>query len=113
MSVALEILFLQTWWVYDRDADLPYSTVYHWFNILEGIAWLAFALLVILRHRRNRRSRLEWLYALAFVAFAWSDFREAWIQQSWLIWFKLGNVTALFWLRKIIIREHYPNSTVY
>ena len=113
MREALENLFLRTWWIYDRDFHLPYSAAYHWFNILEGVAWLVFALLVVMRHWRYRRSQIEWLYAFAFVTFALSDFREAWIQQSWLIWFKIGNIVALYWLRKWIIRDHYPDSKVY
>lgn len=72
-----------------------------------------FAGLVLHRSLKNRRSPLELWYAAAFLTFALSDFREAWVQQSWLIWWKLINLIALFSLRRAVIERFYPSSKVF
>lgn len=91
-----------------------FSKTYHAFNIFEGFAWAVLALLVLHRCARFRRSvRLEVAYACAFLAFALSDFREAWEQSSWLIWLKLFNLIALFWLRHLVMSRFYPQARLY
>ncbi|MBI2824224.1 MAG: hypothetical protein HYX69_06020 [Planctomycetia bacterium] len=108
-----DILFFHTWWTY-RTARFPAQAVpYHWFNLFEGSAWLVFAAMVLVRHLRHRRSRLELAYALAFFMFGLSDFREAWVLESWLIWAKLVNLGILLWLRAIVIRRFYPQSKLF
>ncbi len=113
MQRILEILFATTWWTYDpRDRSL-YSISYHAFNLVEGAIWVTFGLLVLRRFLRHRRSRLELAYVTAFVLFGLTDFREAYSMQSWLLWAKLVNLVALFWLRRIVMRRYYPESKVY
>ncbi len=97
-----------------RRARYPAQAIpYHWFNLFEGTAWLVFAGRVLYRYARHRNGAIELWYALAFALFGLSDYREAWILQSWLIWAKLINLAALIWLRATVIRRYYPNSTLY
>jgi len=106
-------MVFQTWWSYERDAGQWFSTAYHWFNLFEGAAWLIFALLVLRHWRQSRQSARERWYAAAFVTFGLTDFREAWYQQSWLLWVKGVNLLALFRLRRIILRRYYPEARLF
>ena len=112
MQDVLHFLVTRLWWTYDPQGD-PYSQPYHWINLVEGTAWLIFALLVLLRYKKNKHSPLELWYALAFITFGLSDFREAYYLHSWLILFKGANLVALFMLRRIVMRRFYPASKVY
>ncbi len=113
MSRVIEILFATTWWTYDPRGRSLYSIGYHSFNLVEGVAWIVFAVLVLWRFLAHRRSRIELVYAAAFASFGLTDFREAYAMQSWLLWVKLLNLVVLFWLRRIVMRRYYPESTVY
>jgi hypothetical protein len=108
-----EILFLTTWWTYDPSDQSAHSIFVHWFNLFEGTAWLIFAALVFRRHLKFRRNRIEVVYALTFVAFGLTDFREAYFVESWLLWLKLAILFALFCLRRSVMRRFYPESRVY
>ena len=112
MSQIVDILWFRTWWSYRGSNDWP-SIAYHAFNLLEGLAWLVFCGLVLRRRHRQSRTSLELWYAVAFLTFGLSDFREADYQQSWLIWLKAINLVALFWLRHRVITRLYPGSRVY
>src|SRR5262245_35455633 len=107
-----ESLLRRTWWTYDHAAAWP-DQLYRGFNLLEGGAWLLIAGLVLIRYRRNRKSPLELLYALAFVTFGLSDFLEAYELTSALIVFKGANLVVLLLLRRTILRRHYPQSRTY
>lgn len=113
MSELIDILWSRTWWSYARDSALPYSAAYHTFNLLEGAAWIIFCGLVLLRRHRRHKSTLELWYAFAFFTFGLTDFREAYYQQSWLIWLKAINLAALFYLRHRVIKKYYPESKLY
>src|SRR5262245_3700470 len=113
MDRLLEILFTTTWWTYDSRPRSLYSIGYHSFNLFEGAAWIAFGTLVLWRYLRHRRSRVELAYAVAFALFGLTDFREAYSMQSWLIWVKVINLIVLFWLRRTVMRRHYPHAKVY
>jgi hypothetical protein len=106
-----ELLITHTWWQF-KPAD-PLHQAYHWLNLVEGTIWLIFASLVADRFARNRRSWLEIPYAVAFVTFGLSDFREAYRLESWLLLFKGANLVLLLWLRREVIRRCYPTSKVY
>lgn len=109
----LDLLVFRTWWRY-RPGETPLiSTPYHLFNLFEGCAWVVFAGLVLWRRRLGRRSGLELWYALAFLTFGLTDFREAYVLESWLIWVKLINLIALLMLRAEVIRRFYPESKLY
>lgn len=113
MQRLFEIVFTETWWTYDpRDRSL-HSLFYRSFNMLECAAWLVFGLLVLVRFLRQRRSRIELIYAAAFIAFGLTDLREAYSLQSWLLWLKLVNLVVLLWLRGIVMRRFYPESKLY
>ena len=113
MSQLIETLFLRTWWNWNpRDGEW-FSVIYHWFNIVEGVAWIVFAGLVLMRYAKFRNSMLEISYSIAFLAFGATDFREAWEQSSWLIWLKLLNLITLLWLRSVAIRRWYPRAKLY
>lgn len=113
MNQIIDTLFTRIWWQWNPGDGQWFSLIYHWFNILEGIAWLVFAALVFQRYLRHRKSSIELAYSAAFLAFAATDFREAWEQSSWLIWLKLLNLIALLWLRRIVMRRYYPSATLY
>jgi hypothetical protein len=109
----VEFLFLRNWWRY-RPNETPWVSVpYHAFNLLEGAAWVVFAALVFRRYLREGRSRLEVAYALAFLTFGLTDFREAYALDSWLLWLKLVNLAALLWLRSTVIARWYPTCRLY
>ena len=113
MSSMNESIFARTWWTYDSAADDWFTHLYHWFNLLEGCIWLGIAILVMVRFLRHRRTSLEVVYALAFCAFALTDFREAWEQSTWLIGIKLLNLILLFRLRQWTMSKHYPAARIY
>jgi len=85
----------------------------YWFNLAEALAWFVIAGLILLRWRRNRRSREEWIYAGLFVAFGLTDVREAFVLQSWLLWVKAVNLLAILWMRRRILRKYYPEAKTY
>ncbi len=95
---------------YQPSADWPLQLI-HTFNLLEGTLWLIFAGLVVNRWRRHRHSlRWEGTYALAFVAFAASDFREAWLLTTGLLLLKAAILVLLLPLLRIVHRRFYPGS---
>jgi len=108
-----DLLVMRTWWRY-RAGDSPWVFgPYHFFNLFEGAIWLLFAGLVIRRSMAGPRSCLEWGYALAFLCFGLTDFREAYVLESWLIWLKLINLIILMNLRTKVITRYYPQSRLY
>ncbi len=113
MDRIFEILFTETWWCYDPRELSAHSIFTHWFNLFEGVAWCVFAVLVIRRYSRFRRSSIEIAYAGVFLLFGLTDFREAFCVQSWLLWIKLVILIALFFLRRLVMRRFYPESKVY
>jgi len=113
MRQFIETLFTKTWWQWNPSDGQWFSVIYHWFNILEGVSWIVFAALVFQRYLSHRNSSVEIAYSVAFLAFAATDFLEAWEQSSWLIWLKLLNLIALLWLRRIVMQRCYPSATLY
>ncbi len=109
----IDIIFWQTWWRYPSSHATAFDTVYHWFNILEGCAWFVFSFLTLLRFLKNRNSSLELCYSFAFFTFGLSDFCEAYVQASWLIWFKLLNLIALFLLRRTVMSRYYRTAKLF
>ncbi len=113
MASILDILWTRTWWTYGPDTAPPLSHAYHFFNLFEGGVWMVFCGLVLIRRHRGQRSRLELFYALAFFTFGLTDFREAYCQQSWLIWIKGLNLAVLFYLRYLVIKRFHPECKLY
>jgi hypothetical protein len=103
----------RSWWHYSPTTPDGFAKIYHWFNLAEGFAWCLIALLVLLRFIKRRNSRLEVLYALAFVAFGLSDFLESRELATWLILAKGVNLAVLFGLRSYLLRRYYPESKTY
>ncbi|WP_165252343.1 hypothetical protein [Paludisphaera soli] len=101
------------WWTYSPRSATWIEHATHGFNLFEGAAWTVFAALVLARFVRHRRSWVEVPYALAFLTFGLTDFREASALDSWLIALKAVNLVALFGLRRWVIRRCYPESRVY
>jgi hypothetical protein len=108
-----DLLWFHTWWRYPSRTDPWFSLPYHYFNLFEGLCWVFVAALVLHRYLANRHSRLEAWYALAFVSFGLTDFREAFALESWLIWVKLANLILLIALRSVIMKRYYPAATLY
>lgn len=84
-----------------------------WFNLVESAVWLVIAGLVLARWLRHRRSGEELLYAGLFVAFSLTDIREALVLETWLLWIKVINFLAILWLRRRLLRTHYPDWKTY
>ncbi|WP_337176647.1 hypothetical protein [Paludisphaera sp.] len=82
------------WWTYVPRSATWIEHATHGFNLFEGAAWVVFAGLVLTRWARHRRSRVEPVYALAFLTFGLTDFREAYALDSWLIAVKLVNLIS-------------------
>jgi hypothetical protein len=108
-----DLLWFHVWWRYPSRSDPYFSWPYHYFNLFEGLCWFVFAGLVGYRYFSNRQSVLEIWYAIAFVTFGLTDFREAFVLESWLIWIKLANLFVLIALRSIVMRRYYPDKTLY
>jgi hypothetical protein len=108
-----EMLWFKVWWKYPQPGDPWFSIPYHAFNLFEGVCWVVIGALVLRRYIVFRRSSLEILYALAFFCFGLTDFREAYVLASWLVWVKLVNLIVLIRLRAMVIRRWYPESKLY
>jgi hypothetical protein len=109
----LDLLWFHEWWRYSLRSDPWFSWPYHYFNLFEGVCWITLAGLVLRRYLANRYSILEGWYALAFFSFGLTDFREAYVLESWLIWVKLANLIVLIALRWIVMKRYYPGSSLY
>ncbi|MBX7165045.1 MAG: hypothetical protein K1X74_01730 [Pirellulales bacterium] len=105
--------FTQTFWQYRATNPDLFSSVYHWMNLLEGVAWCIFGALVAMRFARNRRSAWEPIYATAFLAFGLSDFLEAYRLRPLLILAKGFILVGLIGLRRQIMARYYPGSRIY
>jgi hypothetical protein len=81
--------------------------------LFEGTVWIALAFLVFYRYLRVGRSPIEIGYALAFITFGLTDYREAYVLESWLIWVKLVNLIVLLKLRARVIQRFYPASKLF
>lgn len=108
-----DVLMFRTWWTH-QSADTPWvEAPYHAFNLFEGSVWIVLSILVFRRFLIHRHSTVEVGYALAFFTFGLTDFREAYVLQSWLIWIKLVNLLILLYLRALVIKRYYPESQLY
>jgi hypothetical protein len=110
---AVDLLWFHRWWQYPQPGDPWFSIPYHVFNLFEGACWVVIAVLVARRHRMSRRSPWEVVYALAFLTFGLTDFREAYALESWLVWVKLVNLVVLVRLRNLAVRRWYPRSKLF
>ncbi len=105
-------LLSKTWWT-DRAGDGWFTHLYSWSNVIEGCIWALFAVLVLRRYFKHRRSPIELLYALAFLTFGLTDFEESYSLTSWLVIAKGINRMALLWLRRYVLRHFYPQQKTY
>lgn len=110
---AADLLWFRVWWEYPRPHDSWVSVAYHGFNLFEGACWVVFGILVVRRYLVSGRSALEILYALTFLSFGGTDFREAYVLQAWLIWVKLVNLIGLLMLRRLSMKYWHPESRLY
>jgi hypothetical protein len=113
LSRLTELLWFKVWWRYPQPTDPWFSIPYHIFNLFEGACWACFAGLVLRRYLKFRHSKIEFVYSLAFFTFGLTDFREAYVLESWLVWVKLVNLIALIVLRSVVIRRYYPDSKLF
>ena len=108
-----DLLWFRVWWKHPHPIDPWFSIPYHVFSLFEGTCWVVLGALVLRRYLACHRSNLEIVYALAFVSFGLTDFREAYVLQSWLVWVKLVNLAGLVRLRAMAIKRWYPGSKLY
>ncbi|WP_165226911.1 hypothetical protein [Aquisphaera insulae] len=109
----VDLLWYRTWYAYSAGNPPWIEIPYHVFNLFEGAAWCLFAALVLRRYLIHRRSWLELAYALAFLTFGMTDFREAYSLQTWLLWIKGLNLAILLGLRAHILGRYYPGEKLY
>ena len=87
-----------------------WEVFYFSFNALEAVCWGVFALLVLLRWKKHRHSRLELFYALLFLLFGISDVIEIFVYPIWLLLAKGLVLFGLWWCRKTLIARFYSGS---
>ena len=109
----IDLLFQHTWWRWAPGDRTWHSVTVHSFNLVEGVVWCVFSVLVFSRHLRFRRSYGEFLYGIAFLSFGVTDFIEANTLASWLIWLKVMNLLALWKLRAHSRTHWYPGNRMY
>ncbi len=109
----VDLLLLRRWWQYHPKTSSWVEFVYHNFNLFEGVVWFLMAGLVARRYQAHRHSWVEGIYALTFLTFGLTDFREAVALDSWLIWLKLVNLIMLMKIRAWVIRKYYPTSRLF
>ena len=105
-------LLTNTWWTY-RAGDGWFGLLYSWFNVVEGCLWILLAGLVLRRYLKHRRSKLELLYAVSFLTFGLTDFRESYSLTTVLVIAKGINLVILLWLRRYVLRHFYPQQKTY
>ena len=83
------------------------------FNLVEALFWAAVAVCVVVRYVKRPVSRLEPLYALAFVCFAVSDLveSEAWWHVTWFVVWKVANFVLLLVLALHIERRRQRSKS--
>lgn len=106
---AWEFMFVELW-RYSEMEPTPYQPIYHWMNAVEALIWLGFAVAVLYRNRRHRKSSLELFYAGLFFLFALTDAREMFVVQPWLILFKGVVLVGILWARYVVCKRYYPES---
>jgi hypothetical protein len=112
-NVISDFFLFRTWWSYGAGGHSWFGAPYHAFNLFEGAVWVVLSGLVLRRFLRYRHSKIEAAYALAFLTFGLTDFREAYSLESWLVLCKAANLLALIWLRSHVINRYYPESKAY
>lgn len=105
--------WFKPWWVWQPETAGISDWSYRAFNLIEGLVWFVFAVLVLLRWHRSRRSRWEWAYASAFLAFGLTDFREAYAQSLGLLLIKGVVLTWLMLTRCRATRVWYPEARIF
>ena len=96
---------------------IPYPNLTGWnmyyvvFNNIEGVLWFCFAVYVLFRYVRNRKTGYEILYALSFFAFGLTDLIEAWGMTLGVLLLKGVCLLAIFQGRKLVI-EKYPGKKI-
>lgn len=105
----LDLLWTRRWWEYRPDAPLYALLFPRYFNLAEFIGWEVCAGVVWWRDGRYRKSGIEVVYGLLFLVFGLTDLREAYALDSWLLWVKLINLIALFWVRRYVLTRYYPD----
>jgi hypothetical protein len=73
----LRELLTESWWTYHTQTTGGWGIAYRRFNLCDGAIWVSLGVLVLLRWRHHRRSRLEVAYGPTFILFGLPDFREA------------------------------------
>lgn len=88
------------------EALRDYRPWYVGFNWIEAGCWFGFALFVLIRHLRFRRTRFEPMYALTFLIFGLTDVVETGGLTVVLLLLKMMCVIALIALRHLVIQHH-------
>ena len=98
------------WWTFEAESAGAWSYLYCSFNIVEGVFWISFAILVLRRHLRHRKSKWEIVYSFAFLLFGFSDFIEASQMSAPLLIAKAVILVVLFSLRSFVRKKFYSTA---
>ena len=85
--------------------------VYVAFNFVEALAWHAFAIFVLYRFLRRRKTRVELLYAFSFLLFGLSDLIEMGGLSVGLLLFKGACIAAILAARQHVL-HFYPGKKI-
>lgn len=110
MSEFLEALWREPWWTFEPETAGFWGQLYRGFNIFEGTVWIVFALIVSWRYLRRGQSSWEIVYAIAFILFGLTDFREAAVQSAPLVLVKGIILILLLRLRHFVIKNCYTDA---
>ena len=88
----------------------PFEIFYFGFNAIEALAWFTFAVIVLSRWHRNRKTKLEIAYSALFLVFGLSDVMEIIAYPLWLLLVKGVILTGLFLTRRHLIRDYYKGK---
>ncbi len=112
-KIVPDSIWTDPWWVYDPDSVGVWGEIYRSFNLFEGIAWVVFAILVTRRYFQRGKTRWEIVYAVAFLLFGLTDFREAYVQSAPLVLVKGVILVILLQLRRYVIQTYSPTNYWY
>ena len=97
------------------DTSSPLLEGYWWFyvpfNTAEAAAWFGFAVFILGRYIRHRKSWYELLYAASFVLFGITGVIETHSTTLWLLGFKGACLLAILQGRKLVV-GHYPGAKI-
>jgi hypothetical protein len=102
--------WINPWWTLEPESAGGWSYLYSSFNIVEGIFWVGFAIIVLRRYLQHRKSYWEIGYSFVFLLFGLTDFIESSQMSVPLLMAKAVILVVLFSLRSFVRKKYYPSA---